>query len=229
MGSHAKPRTRVRSAALGTLAVGATLTGVGLTAAALDPGDATLADGTIGTDPVDFAASGLGAPVPVVGVNSSDGVAASNGTVSSSAGTKSGANDEVSSATPGDGHVSGGGGTGSYTAERMALPVGASAQQLKRAEAAGAAVVRSSRTGASSGSASAGFAAQGARSALVPSGAGASSGGTAPLGLPPFDTSLPIDTALPVPSLTSASSLSTTVGQTKSTVARLLDELARLV
>lgn len=70
MGTHAKPRTRVRSIALGTLAVGATLTGVGLTAAALDPAGANLADGTQGGDPVDLAASGLGAPVPVADVSS---------------------------------------------------------------------------------------------------------------------------------------------------------------
>src|SRR5947209_4233459 len=41
MGTHAKPRTRVRAIALGTLAVGATLTAVGLTAAALDPAAAS--------------------------------------------------------------------------------------------------------------------------------------------------------------------------------------------
>jgi len=42
MGSHAKPRTTGRKTALGALALGATLTGVGLTAAALDPATAVL-------------------------------------------------------------------------------------------------------------------------------------------------------------------------------------------
>jgi hypothetical protein len=75
MGTHAKPRTRVRTVALGTLAVGAALTGVGLTAAALDPIGPSLADGSAGGDPVDLQASGLGAPVPVADV-STLGVAA---------------------------------------------------------------------------------------------------------------------------------------------------------
>ena len=79
MGTHAKPRTRVRSIALGTLAVGATLTGVGLTAAALDPAGANLADGAQGGDPVDLAASGLGAPVPVADVSSLGGAALPGG------------------------------------------------------------------------------------------------------------------------------------------------------
>src|SRR6185312_7389238 len=76
MGTHARPRRRVRAAALGTLAVGATLTGVGLTAAALDQSGAGLADGTLSTEPVNFAASGLGAPVPVADVSSLDGSSA---------------------------------------------------------------------------------------------------------------------------------------------------------
>lgn len=42
MGSHAKPRTTGRKTAVGALALGATLTGVGLTAAALDPATAVL-------------------------------------------------------------------------------------------------------------------------------------------------------------------------------------------
>lgn len=42
MGSHAKPRATGRKTALGALALGATLTGVGLTAAALDPATAVL-------------------------------------------------------------------------------------------------------------------------------------------------------------------------------------------
>lgn len=91
MGTHAKPRTRVRTAALGTLAVGATLTGVGLTAAVLDPAGASLADGTQSADPVNLAASGLGAPVPVADVNAVDAAspgigAQSNGNVPSPGG-----------------------------------------------------------------------------------------------------------------------------------------------
>jgi hypothetical protein len=42
MGTHAKPRTTGRKAALGALAFGASLTGVGLIAAALDPSTAVL-------------------------------------------------------------------------------------------------------------------------------------------------------------------------------------------
>ncbi|HEX4789835.1 MAG TPA: hypothetical protein VH372_15300 [Actinospica sp.] len=42
MGSHAKPRTTGRRTALSALALGATLTGIGLTAAALDPATAVL-------------------------------------------------------------------------------------------------------------------------------------------------------------------------------------------
>lgn len=42
MGTHAKPRTTGRKAALGALAFGASLTGVGLIAAALDPATAVL-------------------------------------------------------------------------------------------------------------------------------------------------------------------------------------------
>jgi hypothetical protein len=71
MARHAKPRTRVRSAAMGALTVGATLTGLGLTAAALDPADMTgmTADGTLTGTAVDLAAAGLGAPVPVTQVD----------------------------------------------------------------------------------------------------------------------------------------------------------------
>ena len=82
MGTHAKPRTRVRTIALGTLAVGATLTGVGLTAAALDPAGATLAGGAQGGEAVDLAASGLGAPVPVADVSSLAGGGLAPGTLS---------------------------------------------------------------------------------------------------------------------------------------------------
>ena len=91
MGTHARPRRRVRAAALGTLAVGATLTGVGLTAAALDQSGAGLADGTLSTEPVNFAASGLGAPVPVADVSSLDGSSAGNSVVVAKSGSGNGA------------------------------------------------------------------------------------------------------------------------------------------
>jgi hypothetical protein len=91
MGTHARPRRRVRAAALGTLAVGATLTGVGLTAAALDQSGAGLADGTLSTEPVNFAASGLGAPVPVADVSSLDGSSAGNSVVVTKSGSGNGA------------------------------------------------------------------------------------------------------------------------------------------
>jgi hypothetical protein len=62
MGSHAKPRTPGRKTAIGALALGATLTGVGLTAAALDPATAVLtASGT--EDGGSTQLSGLSNPV----------------------------------------------------------------------------------------------------------------------------------------------------------------------
>lgn len=64
MGSHAKPRTTGRKAALGALALGASLTGVGLIAAALDPSTAVLT----ASGPQDEGAtqlSGLSSPVSV--------------------------------------------------------------------------------------------------------------------------------------------------------------------
>jgi hypothetical protein len=60
MGSHAKPRTTGRKTALSALALGATLTGVGLTAAALDPATAVLAAGGEGGA---TQLSGLSTPV----------------------------------------------------------------------------------------------------------------------------------------------------------------------
>jgi hypothetical protein len=62
MGTHAKPRTTGRKAALGALAFGASLTGVGLIAAALDPSTAVLTatgEGDGGTTQL----SGLSSPV----------------------------------------------------------------------------------------------------------------------------------------------------------------------
>lgn len=62
MGSHAKPRTTGRKAALSALALGATLTGLGLTAAALDPATAVLnASGTDEGGAIQL--SGLSTPV----------------------------------------------------------------------------------------------------------------------------------------------------------------------
>ena len=62
MGSHAKPRNPGRKTAIGALALGATLTGVGLTAAALDPATAVLtASGTDGGGATQL--SGLSNPV----------------------------------------------------------------------------------------------------------------------------------------------------------------------
>jgi hypothetical protein len=62
MGSHAKPRTTGRKAALGALTLGASLSGVGLIAAALDPATAVLtATGADGEGATQL--SGLSSPV----------------------------------------------------------------------------------------------------------------------------------------------------------------------
>lgn len=62
MGSHAKPRTTGRKAALGALALGASISGVGLIAAALDPATAQLtATGPDGEGATQL--SGLSSPV----------------------------------------------------------------------------------------------------------------------------------------------------------------------
>ena len=63
MGSHAKTRTTGRKTALGALAVGATLTGVGLTAAALDPATAVLTAGSVPGGSAAIQLSGLATPV----------------------------------------------------------------------------------------------------------------------------------------------------------------------
>jgi hypothetical protein len=65
MGSHAKPRTTGRKTALGALAVGATLTGVGLTAAALDPATAVLTADPAPGNAAAIQLSGLADPVAV--------------------------------------------------------------------------------------------------------------------------------------------------------------------
>ena len=107
MGTHAKPRTRVRTIALGTLAVGATLTGVGLTAAALDPAGANLAGGAPGGDAVDLAASGLGAPVPVADVSSLAGGGLTPGTLSVGTLPALGAGSVTQGLLPGSGSATG--------------------------------------------------------------------------------------------------------------------------
>lgn len=65
MGSHAKARSTGRKTALGALAVGATLTGVGLTAAALDPATAVLTAGSAPGNAAAIQLSGLADPVAV--------------------------------------------------------------------------------------------------------------------------------------------------------------------
>ncbi|WP_034267362.1 hypothetical protein [Actinospica robiniae] len=65
MGSHAKTRTTGRKTALGALAVGATLTGVGLTAAALDPATAVLSAGSAPGAGAAIQLSGLADPVAI--------------------------------------------------------------------------------------------------------------------------------------------------------------------
>ena len=65
MGSHAKTRTTGRKTALGALAVGATLTGVGLTAAALDPATAVLSADSAPGAGTEIQLSGLADPVAI--------------------------------------------------------------------------------------------------------------------------------------------------------------------
>jgi hypothetical protein len=73
MGSHAKPRTTGRRTAIGALALGATLTGVGLTAAALDPATAVLTASGPG-DGGQTQLSGLGGPVGMDLSPAADGI-----------------------------------------------------------------------------------------------------------------------------------------------------------
>jgi hypothetical protein len=65
MGSHSKPRATGRKTALGALAVGATLTGVGLTAAALDPATAVLSADSAPGNGSSIQLSGLADPVAI--------------------------------------------------------------------------------------------------------------------------------------------------------------------
>lgn len=246
MGTHARPRRRVRAAALGTLAVGATLTGVGLTAAALDQSGAGLADGTLSTEPVNFAASGLGAPVPVADVSSLDGSSAGNSVVVTKSGSGNGAssNDGASN----DGASNDGAATGALLGAPLG-GYGSSGRYGDYVRSGKATAVKSARTKAAPQTASA--ASSGAsqveqakpaitvpRSNPEPASAGsrsASGTSTTPAtqfpSLPSLDAHLPISTALPVPSLPSlptVTSLTTTVSHAKTTLAGLLDEVAGL-
>jgi hypothetical protein len=240
MGTHARPRRRVRTAALGTLAVGATLTGVGLTAAALDPGGAGLADGPLGSEPVNFAASGLGAPVPVANVSSLDG-SSSVGKGVLVTGGGSGTNGAPAVETPSTGY--------DLAQVKSAEPIVAAAGKKAAKAASVSRVTPASNTAstiktavgsnAASGSSASGNSASGtsasAANAAPKTGAASgssSAGGTSAPQLPSLDASLPISTALPVPSLPTLptiSNLSTTVSHAKTTLAGLLNEVAGLV
>lgn len=70
MGIHARNRPRGRTIAKGALALGATLTGFGLTAAAFDSGGVAQAEssGAPGLSPYSYSDSGLGAPVAIADV-----------------------------------------------------------------------------------------------------------------------------------------------------------------
>ncbi len=235
MGTHARPRRRVRTAALGTLAVGATLTGVGLTAAALDPGGAGLADGPLGSEPVNFAASGLGAPVPVADVSSLNGSSSvGKGVLVTGAG--SGTNGAPAVETPSTGYDVGQlkpvtaivAATGKKAAKAALVsrvtPASNTASTIKSAVGSNAA----------SGSSASGNGASAANAAPKTGAASGSSsaGGTSAPQLPSLDASLPLSTALPVPSLPTLptiSNLSTTVSHAKTTLAGLLNEVAGLV
>jgi hypothetical protein len=74
MGSHAKPRTTGRRAALGALALGASISGVGLIAAALDPGTAVLT-ATGADDEGATQLSGLSSPVSLDLTPTADSIA----------------------------------------------------------------------------------------------------------------------------------------------------------
>lgn len=230
MGSHARPRRRVRAAALGTLAVGATLTGVGLTAAALDQGGAGLADGPLSSEPVNFAASGLGAPVPVANVSSLDG-SSSVGKGVLVTGGDSGTNGAPAVETPS---------TGYDVAQVKPVKPIVAATGKKAAKAASVSRVTAASNTASTiktavGSNAASGNSTSAANAAPKTGAASgnsSAGSTSTPQLPSLDASLPLSTALPVPSLPTLptiSNLSTTVSHAKTTLAGLLNEVAGLV
>jgi len=176
MGSHAKPRTTGRRTAIGALALGATLTGVGLTAAALDPATAVLtASGP--DDGGQTQLSGLGEPVGADLSPAADGIPnlgsaplqnigsvtnAVNGTASgalqsagSVAGTVTSGTLDISSKAPGT--------------QDTIKPISASAPA-----GSGSHVTSATSTGTSSGSPSGGYAAKHARPRSAP----APSGGT---------------------------------------------------
>jgi hypothetical protein len=74
MGSHARPRTTGRKAALGALALGASISGVGLIAAALDPATAVLT-ATGADDEGATQLSGLSSPVSLDLTPTADSIA----------------------------------------------------------------------------------------------------------------------------------------------------------
>lgn len=150
MGTHARPRRRVRSAALGTLAVGATLTGVGLTAAALDSSGAGLADGTLSTEPVNFAASGLGAPVPVAGVSSLGGSPAGKSAAVTTSGSGGGANGDAVLGAPFGGY-SGYSGYAGYVTSGKAAGSKTAGSTAAGSKAAGSETVVQAASAATSG------------------------------------------------------------------------------
>lgn len=227
MGTHAKPRTRVRSIALGTLAVGATLTAVGLTAAALDPTGANLADGTQAGDPVDLAASGLGAPVPVADVSSLGGAALSSG------GLSTGTLSLGTVPTLGTGGLLPGSVTAPRPGQAAAEPTwahGATGANLPEHQTPqGTATSAASPTGAASPASS------GGNTANNTGGAGSGSLGTVngllPTGRLPLDqlSASSVDTTLNQVAPGVPGNLSSGLGKAKSTVAGLLAEVAGLL
>lgn len=230
MGTHAKPRRRVRSAALGTLAVGATLTGVGLTAAALDPSGAVLADGTFTGDPVNFAASGLGTPVPVADVSSLDGSSVGGGAVMTKSGNTGGAGG-LAAVTPSGGFIP----TVSIpsTEAVLAKRVKSTVTGSRRNAASVRSAALESNAAPANDTAAGNSTAAGNNTAPRTSGASGKSPAvgtsSSPAAVPSLDASLPISTALPVPALPTIASLTTAMNHAKSTVAGLLGEVAGLV
>ncbi|SRR5579884_236872 len=231
MGTHAKPRTRVRSIALGTLAVGATLTGVGLTAAALDPAGANLADGTQGGNPVDLAASGLGAPVPVADVSSLDGVALPSG------GLSTGTLSLGTVPTLGTGTATGGLLPGSVTAPRprQAAPEPTWAHGVTVGKMPGHQTPQGAASNATQSSSTASPASSGGSGNTGSSGTGSGSLGTVtgllPTGQLPLDqlSTSSVDNTLNQVAPGVSGNLSSGFGKAKSTVAGLLNEVAGLL
>lgn len=234
MGTHAKPRTRVRTIALGTLAVGATLTGVGLTAAALDPAGASLADGAQGGDPVDLAASGLGAPVPVADVSSLDGASLPGG------GLSTGTLSLGTVPTLGTGAVTGGLLPGSATAvrPRQAAPEPTWAHGATVGKVPGHQTPQGAATGATQPSSTVSPASSGGNGGSGNTGGSGTGGGSLgtvtgllPTGQLPLDqlSSSSVDTTLNQVAPGVSGNLTSGFGRAKSTVSGLLTEVAGLL